>query len=191
MYTADADVISQITARRIDFPKPTWLYKSIDIYDKNIVSSEGEPRSHYRKLASPALSEKNNQLVWAKTLNQASASLKYWVGNEKGDKGPIRTLGADTRRLTLNVITYAGFGKQQHSEDQRLAGGHVMSFSGALNHILSHIYVLTVFPSWLLSKFGSSSTDGLLISPQKSLLPRVCGRLLTHTMNGPDTCIKS
>lgn len=155
MYTADADVISQITSRRSDFPKPTWLYRSVDIYGKNIVSSEGESWRQYRKLASPAFSERNNQLVWAEALNQTSAHLASWAGEGDRGRGPIRTLGADTMRLTLNVITRAGFGQQPRSDDKALPEGHVMSFSSALNYILSHILILILFPTWFLSKLGN------------------------------------
>lgn len=64
LYTADADVISQITTRWTDFPKPTPLYRSVNIYGKNIVSSEGPAWRYRRKLTSHSFGEKNNQLVW-------------------------------------------------------------------------------------------------------------------------------
>ena len=41
MNTADANVIAQIFARGDDFPKATRLYRHVDIYGKNVVSSGG------------------------------------------------------------------------------------------------------------------------------------------------------
>src|SRR3569833_345900 len=40
LYTADADVISQILGRMADFPKPTFLYKNVDIFGKNVMKTE-------------------------------------------------------------------------------------------------------------------------------------------------------
>ena len=41
LNTADANVIAQIFARGDDFPKATHLYRHIDIFGKNVVSSGG------------------------------------------------------------------------------------------------------------------------------------------------------
>ena len=53
LYTADADVISQITTRRNDFPKALEVYESIKIYGNNVITSEGQVWRHHRKITSP------------------------------------------------------------------------------------------------------------------------------------------
>lgn len=63
MFTCDPAVVSQITTRRNDFPKPTHIYRSVDIYGKNVVSSEGQVWRNHRKATSPPFTEANNHLV--------------------------------------------------------------------------------------------------------------------------------
>ena len=55
MHTADPAVISQITTRRNDFPKPTAIYRSLDIYGKNVVSTEGAIWRQHRKSHQPTI----------------------------------------------------------------------------------------------------------------------------------------
>ena len=65
MWTADADVITEmIGTRRNDFPKPSHFYRSVNIYGKNVVSSEGALWRQHRRITSPPFTEKNNHLVW-------------------------------------------------------------------------------------------------------------------------------
>jgi hypothetical protein len=63
LWTCDPPVISQITTRRNDFPKPTHIYQSLDIYGKNVVSTEGQYWRQHRKATSPPFTEANNHLV--------------------------------------------------------------------------------------------------------------------------------
>ena len=63
LLVADAEAITQMTTRRNDFPKPTEIYKSIDLFGKNVVSTEGAYWRHHRKITSPPFTEKNNNLV--------------------------------------------------------------------------------------------------------------------------------
>ena len=65
MWTADADVIAEMVGtRRNDFPKPSHFYRSVNIYGKNVVSSEGALWRQHRRITSPPFTEKNNHLVW-------------------------------------------------------------------------------------------------------------------------------
>jgi len=63
MFVADPDVITQITNRRNDFPKPTQMYKAVDIFGKNVVSTEGSVWRQHRKITSVPFTEANNRLV--------------------------------------------------------------------------------------------------------------------------------
>jgi hypothetical protein len=53
LYTCEPAVITQITTRRNDFPKPTEIYRSVDVYGKNVVSTEGQVWRQHRKATSP------------------------------------------------------------------------------------------------------------------------------------------
>lgn len=159
MQTADASVISQITSRGTDFLKATHLYTSVDIYGKNVVSSEGAAWRRHRKLTAPSFSERCNHLVWRETLEQSRAMLAKW----KGMKGPrgVRCVDGDTKILSLNVISRAGLGRKMEwpreegrnvSDENGLGSGHRMSFTYSIHYLLQHVLYVMVFPKWLLSK---------------------------------------
>jgi cytochrome P450 len=173
LWTADASVITQITTRRNDFPKPTQIYKSVDIYGKNVVSSEGAEWRYHRKATSPPFTEKNNHIVWAESINQAEAMLSSWVGTDGKGNRTVDRIMDDTMRLALHVISKAGFGRHLEwptakteakvdkdyidpskientvSEDEANKG-HTMSYSYAIHCLLDNLLLQFLVPRWLL-----------------------------------------
>ena len=164
LHTADANVIADITSRGADFPKPTVLYKSVDIYGKNVVSSEGVMWRQHRKLVAPAFTEKNSQLVFNETLEQTEAMLDLWQGLD-GDAKTLRTVGEDTMRLSLNVIGRAGLGRKmgwpsslkgvEGSDEGETMNNHKLSFTESLHYLLKNIFFVMIFPKWLLRQAPS------------------------------------
>lgn len=172
MFTAEPSVINQITTRRNDFPKPTYLYRSINIYGPNVIGSEGQVWRHHRKAVSPPFTEKNNHLVWTESIDQAQAMLASWLGPDgKGNKSVDRIMD-DTMRLSLHVISNAGFGRkiqwptqesQSHTdnpyyddsskiknESEDVEPGHTMSYAYAMHCLLENIFFQFLFPRWFL-----------------------------------------
>jgi cytochrome P450 len=101
LNTADAEVITQILSRPVDFPKPTQLYRGISIYGKNLFSTEGPSWKRQRKLINPAFSEKTNKLVWKETVGQSQAMVASWIGTTGSGE---RHVARDTMRLSLAII---------------------------------------------------------------------------------------
>ena len=171
-FTADPSAISQITTRRNDFPKPIWMYKSVDLFGKNVVTTEGLHWRAHRKITAPPFTEQNNHLVWGESLHQAKCMLASWVGPDgKGNK-TIDDIGSDTMRLSLHVISRAGFGvrllwpgiedaKGKEGSDGISSGGvsanHKLSYTDALQSLLHNILWVMLVPHWLLSKSRSAS----------------------------------
>ena len=172
LYTADADVISQMTSRRNDFPKALEVYDSLRLYGNNVVTSEGQMWRNHRKIISPQFSETNNHLVWAETLEQCQAMVNGWFDGNIAKIGSktIRTLKEDTMRLSLYVISRAGFGiqlqwptnesahangdvkvkQEKGASSLEKSQGHTMSYTDALGSILHNIFwVLILSPSIL------------------------------------------
>ena len=172
LYTADADVITQIASRRNDFPKALEVYESLKIYGNNVVTSEGQLWRHHRKITSPPFSEKNNHLVFAETLGQCQDMVDSWLNGNKGGSKTIHTVADDAMRLSLHVISRGGFGVQlnwpgkakpstnghiEGGEDKASSGGvpegHTMSYSDALGSLLHHVLIVLIFPKLLLRKY--------------------------------------
>lgn len=172
LWTADPAVITQITTRRNDFPKPTRMYTSVDIYGKNVVSTEGAEWRHHRKSTSPPFTEKNNHVVWTETIDLTQAMVTSWVGKDgKGNKTVERIMD-DTMRLSLYVISRAGFGRKlewpspetaakEHeyadpskikNESNDMDPGHTMSYTYSLHALLDNILFQFLLPRWLLER---------------------------------------
>jgi cytochrome P450 len=174
-WTADPAVITQITTRRNDFPKPTHIYKSVDIYGKNVVSSEGSEWRYHRKATSPPFTEKNNHIVWTESINQAEAMLKSWVGPDGKGNRTVDRIMDDTMRLALHVISKAGFGRhlewptdqtkskidkdyidpskiENTVSSEEAEKGHTMSYSYAIHCLLDNILLQFLLPRWLMQK---------------------------------------
>ncbi|KAK5192689.1 putative P450 monooxygenase [Exophiala xenobiotica] len=173
MHTADPGAIHQITTRRNDFPKPTAIYRSVDIYGKNVVSTEGAMWRQHRKATSPPFTEKNNHLVWAESIDLANAMLASWTGPDGQGTKTVDRVMDDTMRLSLYVISRAGFGRklqwpsedakadidvnyvdeskiqnQRHDRDR----GHSMSYTYAIHCLLDNILFQFLLPRWLMER---------------------------------------
>lgn len=163
-WTANAEAINQITTRRNDYPKPTHIYRSLDVYGKNLVSSEGHIWRRHRKAASPPFTEKNNHLVWNESIHQTESMIKSWTGMDGNNSRTIATVASDCMLLSLHVISKAGFGIrllwpgiESDSEDssQGLGPGHKLSYTDALEGLLHNILLVVGLPHILLREFAS------------------------------------
>lgn len=156
LLVADPEAVTQITTRRNDFPKPVWIYSSIDLYGKNVVSTEGANWRHHRKITSPPFTEKNNHLVWLESLRQAQSMITSWVAPSEQRSGSIWDVAAQAMRLSLHVISKAGFGVRlpwPHEEAElEIPEGHTLSFKDALSRLLENIIIVMLTPRWLLSR---------------------------------------
>ena len=167
LWTCEPAVINQITMRRNDFPKPSSMYKSVNIYGKNVVASEGATWRHHRKAVSPPFTEKNNHLVWTESIEQARAMLASWIGQDGHGNRTIDRIGDDTMRLSLNVISNAAFGRKMQwpkegsealidegyidsskikNESDQVEQGHTMSYVYSIHALLDTIIVQFLLP---------------------------------------------
>ena len=173
LFTADADVVSQITTRRTDFPKPLEVYESLRIYGNNVVTSEGQTWKHHRKITSPPFSEKANHLVWSETLEQCHSMVNSWFDGNTGNKGSktIYTVADDAMRLSLYVISRAGFGvhlewpgtegghanghvkskEEDGASSSNIPQGHTMGYTDALGSLLHNILWVLILSPFILS----------------------------------------
>jgi len=181
MWVADAEAVNQITTRRNDFPKPTELYGSVDLFGKNVVSTEGSVWRHHRKISSPPFTEKNNLLVFKESIRQAQSMISSWVTTTDQSSKTLPHIAEDTMRLSLHVISRAGFGqtlKWPHEEagEVVLPKGHILSYKDALESLLQNIIQIMLMPKVILCEWKldniveNYTTDRLIIanSPFKS-----------------------
>lgn len=165
LISADAAVISQICARGRDFLKPLKMYQSLNIYGVNVLTTEGQVWRRHRKITSPPFNERNNRMVFAESLRQAQAMTDFWIG-EKEESPPIFTLAEDALRLSLHVISLAGFGNRlswpvdEGAEEESMkvedTTSHELSYAGALTLLVQNFLWLIIVPRPLLSRNNQS-----------------------------------
>lgn len=167
LWVATAEAIHQITSRRDAFPKPIGNYKVLEVYGRNVVTTEGAEWRMHRKATSPGFNEKNNALVFKESISQAQGMIRNWIGVNETSSPTLRQIPTDTMRVTLHIISAMGFGvrllwpSDKPSEDDKHSdllyygaepsGGHTMSFQNALATLLDNIFVILLTPRLLLS----------------------------------------
>jgi cytochrome P450 len=169
-FVANAEVITQITTRRNDFPKPLEMYKRIDIYGKNMLSTEGSAWRTHRRVTAPSFGEKNNELVFTEALHHAQELLRFWMGPGLKGNVTIEDPGQDMARFALYIISRAGFDVRVAwpHEEQRLSQGdekekalavgsvpppgHKMNYREAMSTLLENILWTQIAPAQFLEK---------------------------------------
>ncbi|PYI05639.1 cytochrome P450 monooxygenase [Aspergillus sclerotiicarbonarius CBS 121057] len=115
LSVADASVVCQIVNARQDFPKPIFQYRILDMYGPNVVTCEDKEWTHHRRHTATTFHEKNNALVWKESIEQTREMAEQWAGESPVDapQGPgftVQNTRDDIHKLTLNVLSGAGFG---------------------------------------------------------------------------------
>ncbi|KAI1873441.1 hypothetical protein JX265_005063 [Neoarthrinium moseri] len=174
LWVCDAYVISQITERRNDFPKDTAMYEAIDIFGKNLVTTEGNDWVRHRKATAATFSETNIRIVWAETLHQAQQVARSWIGTGHAPETVVNAW-EDMKTLSLHVISRAGFGRKMvwPGETPSLSGSsvdagingdaipeaHTLSFKAALSTVLENLFMVAVLPSVVLANIPSKTAN--------------------------------
>lgn len=182
MWTCNAEAIHQITARREAFPKPIHRYAILDIFGRNIVTTEGPEWKMHRKAVAASFSERNAAYIFADSVKQTQGMIAHWMGGAVGEttsiSAPITTLEHDTMTLALYIIAHVGFGLRfvwpgQDMPDDLSAlnrkyakfeppAGHSMTFVDALATVVDRITLLLIFPTWLLQILPFKATKSAL-----------------------------
>ena len=125
------------------------------------VATEGTMWRHHRKITAAPFSERNNREVFRESIVQTQAMLNSWIGSNASSKTLTDVIG-DTMRVTLYVISRAGFGvalkwpsqsgeeKVTQKESEAFSDNHVMSYKDAVGHVLHHVLHVIIFPQWWL-----------------------------------------
>ncbi|EON95597.1 putative cytochrome p450 protein [Phaeoacremonium minimum UCRPA7] len=167
MYTNDADAIRQIGARREHFLKPTENYTILEMFGRNVLTSEGTTWRMHRKATAASFNEKNAAYTFAESISQTKGMIEHWLGpNGESSSKTISTIERDTMTLALNIIGYVGFGLKLLWPGQTLPQGispklvkygkseppegYTMSFADSLATVLDKILALLLIPKWLL-----------------------------------------
>eukprot|EP00667_Euglena_gracilis_P010926 EG_transcript_11134 len=152
VYTRDADHIREITAGHPrDFPKPVFLYRTLECFGLNIVSSpDGPVWQRHRAICNPAFSSANLDLVRTTAAEQTDRLLRAWEARADGQGAVAADVGPAMTALTLAIIAEAGFGQRFSGEAEGPPASDVarMGFETAAAIVADHLLPRLLLPRW-------------------------------------------
>jgi len=169
LYSQSAEVIHQVTQRREAFPKNIAQYGILEMFGRNVLTTEGALWRLHRKVTSASFNEKNAAHTFAQAIQQTRGMLNMWLGPDGAKTGvtkTIRSLEHDTMTWALNIIGYVGFGLRllwpgetlPKDVDPKLAkygslnppAGHTLTFADSLAKTLERIVAIMLYNETLL-----------------------------------------
>ncbi|KAL2196193.1 cytochrome P450 [Corynascus similis CBS 632.67] len=183
LYSQSAEVIHQVTQRREAFPKNIAQYGILEMFGRNVLTTEGALWRLHRKVTSASFNEKNAAHTFAQAIQQTRGMLNMWLGPDGVKTGvtkTIRSLEHDTMTWALNIIGYVGFGLRllwpgetlPKDVDPKLAkygslnppAGHTLTFADSLAKTLERIVAIMLYNETLLRilpfKFAKEAYQG-------------------------------
>ncbi|KAK2609880.1 hypothetical protein N8I77_003355 [Diaporthe amygdali] len=151
LYIGNPEVITAMLKRPNDFPHDSQLTAMLDVFGPNISTAQGADWKKMRKLMGSCFIDQNFEIVWRESIAQASDMGRYWSSQPS-----VETVAHDTRTLSLNVMSRAGFGKSYpfkgHHETHVALKGSSMSYKEALQTILENSILIMALGTKLLAK---------------------------------------
>ncbi len=106
LCVSDASIFADVLHRRTDFRRNMEQFAVLNVYGKNLSTTDDEEWQKHRKVTAITFTEKNNELVWQQSLLQARGMINYWLQQKS-----VNTIVDDTKVFTLNVLAAAIFNK--------------------------------------------------------------------------------
>ncbi|PPQ82511.1 hypothetical protein CVT25_007082 [Psilocybe cyanescens] len=152
LWLADADAIKEIISSRTRFPKPTELYKVLRVLGPNIIAADAEDWKKFRRICSPAFSERNSRHVWETTFETVLSILDAYPNAD--DYIVVDNASELTLPIALSVLATAGLGQSKDYFkiiDKTSSGTrpHKLSFRQALEVVAHDLWIKIGLSSWM------------------------------------------
>lgn len=168
VLVCDADVTHDILSRKDDFPKSPEVYPMLDIFGRNVVTTNNLEWKKHRRVITPHFGENYNRLAWMKGLEKTELLTKSWRTPLPGQSHGrlITSTAEDFMRLTLHITFLNMFGRNLRwpnripagpddieglSTDEEIPKNHTMTFQSCLHQVLEYCIVLLVAPNWYMN----------------------------------------
>ncbi|UNI15718.1 hypothetical protein JDV02_002224 [Purpureocillium takamizusanense] len=180
LYVANAEMITQIFAKREQFPKWVARYHILRLFGENLITAEGQTWRLHRRVIAASFSERNAALVFREAIVQAQGMVRGWIGPSETRSEVLRTVERDALRMALHIIGYVGFGlrllwpgqtlpanmdpKYSKYSSLEAAEGYEMSFVDTMRSVMDNILLIPLAPKWLLRAWPSERTTEALVA---------------------------
>jgi hypothetical protein len=87
LCVSDAEVIDKVIRRPREFRRNMELWGVVNVYGKNLSTTDDEEWQRHRKATAITFNERNNELVWRESIAQSKTMLDYWKEHQ-----PVTTI---------------------------------------------------------------------------------------------------
>ena len=158
LWTYDAEVAREITARPKDFIQFDVANFVLGIFGQNVLITDGSEWSRHRRIVAGAVTEKVSGIVWDESVRQTRALLASIGKDDKGtDSGVTNQMFDFMKRVAINVLYAAGMGTQQDFDSvdsenagEKLKPGMHLTYIDAVKIINENTAGPTVLPTPIL-----------------------------------------
>ncbi|KAJ5612403.1 cytochrome P450 [Penicillium lagena] len=146
VIVAESEAIHNIFQRRMDFVRPSIMYKVLEVYGPCISTANGPDWARHRKIVAAPFNEGIMSYTWDESVEQACQMLDVWAGEESSE---ISSVPRDTRTVSLNVLAATGFRKSYPFRNAHDQSGPA-NYRDSLQTILDNAILLMVAPRNIL-----------------------------------------
>ena len=130
--------------------RPCHFLAIINIYGRNVINTDGDVWRFHRRVTGPVFSERINRAVWQESTNQARFMMQSWLPST-ADSLRASSIGADTLRLGLNVITGSAYGcPLMWDESPPCPSPTPLAYHTSVEQLNAHLMSIFLTPRWLL-----------------------------------------
>ncbi|KAL8850955.1 MAG: hypothetical protein Q9221_004155 [Calogaya cf. arnoldii] len=152
LLTCDVHLIKQVLSRAHDFHAPVEVLSLYNLYGPTLAASEGEQWRLYRRISTPFFNNRTHSRVWKESLEKAERISTKW---HQGATRIHDVKGEVMSKLNLRVITKIFYDRELEYDlldamKDVAPSGHSLTFSEAINAVLSNLATLFGIPKWLL-----------------------------------------
>ncbi|KAJ7918480.1 cytochrome P450 [Mycena leptocephala] len=151
LWLADAQTIKTIVFEPANFPKDIVAYETLDIYGKNMVSTEGADWKRHRKVANPAFNEASNAFVWMETVrvvNEWFADMDTKTKTDSSITIDVHLPISIIKKINWPTRSPSGPSWQENSSTTP-PPGHKRAFRAAVSTALAHLFFKALVPKWI------------------------------------------
>lgn len=160
LFLADPAAADDVLRRcRGEFTKNPKMYTMLDIFGRNVVTTNGKVWERHRRVTVPPFNERVSETVWEESGRQGSGARAKWLaisssGADGEGEGVVRSTQDDTTRIAFNVLSAAGYGLtfdfddvegQSGLSEADRAAGHRMSYRESLFLLLNNFWSLVLY----------------------------------------------
>lgn len=159
LLTCDVHLVKQVLTRAHDFHAPVEVLRLYNIYGPTLAASEGEQWRLYRRITTPCFNQKTYGKVWKESLDKAERLSTQWRhGNDDARVADVKEQLMS--KLNLRVIAKIFYDQElpydaENAMKDSAPAGHALTFSEAINAVLSQLATVFSVPKWLLGELAS------------------------------------